>query len=174
MAGLQLYDTIVPTLLKGLASLDHVLAKAEEYAKGKNQDVNAFVSARLIEDQLPLSFQVQNASKAAQVAVGRLTGTEPTFFESNEKTVDDLRKRVQKTIDSLKAIDAKTVNARAGVKVDLLVPWSGETHQVSVEQAVLTHNFPNFYFHLTTAYSILRAKGVPLGKRDFIASFLGF
>ncbi|KAK7420581.1 hypothetical protein QQZ08_010340 [Neonectria magnoliae] len=174
MASLQLYDTIVPTLIKGLTTFDHVLSKAEEYAKEKNQDVNAFASARLIEDQLPLSFQVQNATKAVQVAIGRLTGTEPTFFENNEKTVDDLRKRIKKTLDEVNAIDAAAVNARAGVKIELLVPWSGEKHQVSVEQAVLTHNYPNFYFHLTTAYSILRAKGVPLGKRDFIASFLGF
>lgn len=55
-----------------------------------------------------------------------------------------------------------------------MVPWAGTTHKVTVEQAVLTHNYPNFYFHLTTGYSILRAKGVPLGKRDFLESFLGF
>ncbi|KAH7133159.1 hypothetical protein B0J13DRAFT_587516 [Dactylonectria estremocensis] len=174
MTGLPLYDAVVPTLIRGLQSFDHVLTRAEEYAKEKGQDVNEFTQARLVEDQLPFAFQVQNASKAAQVAAGRLTGTEPTFFENNEKTFEDLRKRIQKTLDELKALDPAAINARAGEQVDLLIPWAGTTQKVPVEQAVLTHNFPNFYFHLTTGYSILRAKGVPLGKRDFLESFLGY
>ncbi|KAH6977207.1 hypothetical protein BKA56DRAFT_657606 [Ilyonectria sp. MPI-CAGE-AT-0026] len=174
MTGLSLYDTVVPTLIKGLTSFDHVLTKAEEYAKEKNQDVNEFTEARLVQDQLPLAFQVQNASKAVQVAVGRLTGIEPVFFENDEKTFDDLHKRIQKTLEELKNVDQVAVNSRAGELVDLFIPWAGTTQQVPVEQAVLTHNFPNFYFHLTTGYSILRAKGVPLGKKDFLGSFLGF
>ncbi|KAF7551264.1 hypothetical protein G7Z17_g5118 [Cylindrodendrum hubeiense] len=174
MAGLPLYDAVVPTLIKGLTTFDHVLTKAEEYAKENNKDVNEFTQARLVEDQLPFAFQVQNASKAAQVAIGRLTGTEPAFFENTEKTFEDLHKRIQKTLEELKAVDPAVVNSRAGEQVDLLIPWAGTTQKVPVGQAVLTHNFPNFYFHLTTGYSILRAKGVPLGKRDFLESFLGF
>ncbi|CAH0019353.1 unnamed protein product [Clonostachys rhizophaga] len=161
MASLTLYDTIVPVLIRGLNTFDHVLTQAEKYAKEKNEDVNTYVQDRLVEDQLPLGFQVQNTSKAVQVAIGRLTGTEPAFFENNEKTIDDLHNRIKKTLDQLKALDVAQVNARAG-------------QEVTVQQAVLTHNFPNFFFHITTAYSILRAKGVPLGKRDFIAEFLGF
>ncbi|CAI6087270.1 unnamed protein product [Clonostachys chloroleuca] len=174
MASLTLYDTVVPVLIRGLNTLDHVLTQAEKYAKEKNEDVNTYVQDRLVEDQLPLGFQVQNTSKAVQVAIGRLTGTEPAFFENNEKTIDDLHNRIKKTLDQLKALDAAQVNSRAGQEVDLVVPWTGFSHKVTVQQAVLTHNFPNFFFHITTAYSILRAKGVPLGKRDFIAEFLGF
>lgn len=117
--SLSLYDTLVPTLLKGLASFDHVLAQAEKFAQEKGQDAETFVQARLIEDQLPLSFQVQNASKAVQVAIGRLTGVEPAFFENTEKTIADLHARIQKTVEALKAVDAATVNARAGTEIDL-------------------------------------------------------
>lgn len=119
MAGLSLYDTVVPTLVKGLTSFDHVLTQAEKFAKEKGQDADSFVQARLVEDQLPLAFQVQNATKAVQVAIGRLTGAEPAFFENNEKTIADLHKRIQKTLDELKAVDAAAVNARAGTEVDL-------------------------------------------------------
>lgn len=115
----SLYDTFVPTLIRGLGTFEHILNQAEVYAKEKGEDVNSYVEARLIPDQLPLAFQVQNATKAAQVAIGRLTGTEPALFENNEKTIADLKVRIQKTLEQLKAIDAATVNPRAGQQVDL-------------------------------------------------------
>lgn len=120
MAGTSLYDLIIPTFINGLRTLDHVLTKAEEFAKEKGLDANqVFPEARLIEDQLPLTFQVQNASKAVQVNIGRLTGVEPELFENNEKTIEDLHKRIEKTLDLLKKVKPEDVNSREDALVDV-------------------------------------------------------
>ncbi|EEU37117.1 uncharacterized protein NECHADRAFT_52059 [Fusarium vanettenii 77-13-4] len=171
MAGTSLYDLIIPTFIKGLTTYDHVLAKAQEYAKEKGINVDEFLEARLVEDQLPLSFQVQNTSKVVQITVGRLTGVEPTLLENTEKTVAELRTRVQKTLELVKAVKPEDVNSREEALIDL--PWAGKTHQVTVKHAVLNHGQTNFFFHLVTGYSILRAKGVPVGKADYLSNFLG-
>lgn len=119
MAGTSLYDLIIPTFIKGLTTYDHVLAKAQEYAKEKGINVDEFLEARLIEDQLPLSFQVQNTSKVVQITVGRLTGVEPTLLENTEKTVAELRTRVQKTLELVKAVKPEDVNSREEALIDL-------------------------------------------------------
>lgn len=120
MAGTSLYDLIIPTFTQGLQTYDHILAEAEKFAKEKGLNVDeVFPQARLIEDQLPLAFQVQNTTKAVQVTIGRLTGVEPTFFENNEKTVADLRQRIQKTLDLVKSVQPDAVNSREGAEVEL-------------------------------------------------------
>ncbi|KAM5344367.1 hypothetical protein ACJ41O_012904 [Fusarium nematophilum] len=172
MAGTSLYDVFIPTFTQGLQAFDHILTKAEEHAKEKGLNADdVFPQARLVEDQLPLAFQVQNATKAVQASLGRLTGVEPTFFENNEKTVADLHARIQKTLDLVKAVKPEDVNGREDVVVDLLA--GGKTYQVTVRAATFTHGQTNFFFHLITGYSILRAKGVPVGKLDYLGSFLG-
>ncbi|KAF4468810.1 helix-turn-helix-domain containing type [Fusarium albosuccineum] len=173
MPGTSLYDLIIPTFTKGLQTYDHILGKAEEFAKEKGLNADeVFPQARLVEDQLPLTFQVQNTTKAIQTTVGRLTGVEPTFFENNEKTIAELRQRIQKTLDLLKTVKPEDVNSREDTLIEL--PWAGQTRKVTVKAAVLGHGQTNFFFHLVTGYSILRAKGVPVGKADYLTSFLGF
>ena len=120
MAGTSLYDIIIPTFTKGLQTWDHILAKAEEFAKEKGLNADdVFPQARLIEDQLPLAFQVQNTTKIVQITVGRLTGEEPTLYENNEKTVKELRVRIQKALDLVKSVKADVVNAREDALIDL-------------------------------------------------------
>ncbi|KAK6079468.1 hypothetical protein SCUP234_05637 [Seiridium cupressi] len=170
MSSLSLPNLTVETFTKGLETYAHILAKAQEYAKEKNIDVNTFVSARLIDDQLPFSFQVQNATKAVQVNLGRLSGVEPTLSQNNEQTFEDLQKRIAKTLDVVKAFDASKAEGRDQEILDF--PWGGQTHKITVKTAVFTQGLPNFFFHLTTGYSILRSRGVPLGKADFLGSFL--
>ncbi|KUI59470.1 hypothetical protein VP1G_06771 [Cytospora mali] len=166
------YDFVLPIFIKGLTTYDHVLSKAESYAKEKGLDVDAtFFEARLIEDQLPLNFQVQNTAKIAQINLGRLTGEAITPFDAEEKTVAGLRKQVQKTLELLKAADAAKAAGKEETEIDL--PALGKTHKSTVKAAVVNHGLPNFYFHLVTGYSILRAKGVPVGKADYLSSFLG-
>ncbi|KAI1846361.1 hypothetical protein JX266_007566 [Neoarthrinium moseri] len=173
MATVSLPELAVSTFTKGFETFDHILTKAEEYAKEKGIDANAtFVQARLIEDQLPFAFQIQNASKAVQVNLGRLSGVEPTLFENDEKTLDDLHKRVKKTLDLLKSFDVSTAAGRDNELVEY--PFGGQTRKLTVKAAIVTQGLPNFYFHLTTGYSILRSRGVPLGKADFLTNFLEF
>ncbi|KAF3763166.1 hypothetical protein M406DRAFT_323020, partial [Cryphonectria parasitica EP155] len=161
---MSVYDTVAPLFLSGLQTYDHILAQAEAYAKEKGVDVDAtFFEARLVDDMLPLKFQVQNTTSLAQINIGRLIGEDITPFEKDEKTVADLRKRVQKTLELLKNIDAAKAAGKEEATVDL--PALGNTHKVSAKVAVLHHGLPNFFFHLNTGYAILRAKGVSIGKK---------
>ncbi|RBA18139.1 hypothetical protein FPRO05_11155 [Fusarium proliferatum] len=167
----SLYDLIIPTFIKGLQTFDHVLTKAEQYAKEKGLDADeVFPQARLVDDQLPLVFQVQTATKAVQTTIGRLTGVEPTFFEDNEKTIADLHARIQKALEAVKSVKPEDVNSREDVKVDL--PRPDRILHLTVKEATLYHGQTNFFFHIVTGYSILRAQGVPIGKADYLGSFL--
>ncbi|KNB12534.1 hypothetical protein FOXG_12117 [Fusarium oxysporum f. sp. lycopersici 4287] len=167
----SLYDLIIPTFIKGLQTFDHVLTKAEQYAKEKGLNADeVFPQARLVDDQLPLVFQVQNATKAVQVTIGRLTGVEPTFFQDNEKTIADLHSRIQKALEAVKSVKPEDVNSREDVKVEL--PRPDKTLHLTVKEATLYHGQTNFFFHIVTGYSILRSKGVPIGKGDYLGSFL--
>ncbi|KAF4441123.1 hypothetical protein FACUT_2891 [Fusarium acutatum] len=167
----SLYDLIIPTFIKGLQTFDHVLTKAEQYAKEKGLNADeVFPQARLVDDQLPLVFQVQTATKAVQTTIGRLTGVEPTFFEDNEKTIADLHARIQKALEVVKSVKPEDVNSREDVKVEL--PRPDKILHLTVKDATLYHGQTNFFFHIVTGYSILRAKGVPIGKGDYLGSFL--
>ncbi|KAF4446985.1 hypothetical protein F53441_9456 [Fusarium austroafricanum] len=164
---ISLYDIIIPTFIKGLKSFEHFLTKAEEHAKEKNLNADeVFVQAKLIDDQLPLAFQIQNATKAIQFAVGILTGVDPTFFENDEKTFADLHARIKKTVELLEGVKPEDVAPREDLTIDL--PWLDKTLHITVKDAVLNLGQTNFFFHLATGYSILRAKGVPLGKTDYL------
>lgn len=119
-AIMSLYDTVTPLFISGLQTYDHILAQAEAYAKDKGLDVDAtFFDARLVDDMLPLKFQVQNTSSLAQINVGRLIGEDITPFDKDEKTVADLRKRVQKTIEFLKGVDAAKAAGKEQSEVQL-------------------------------------------------------
>ncbi|KAF5985470.1 hypothetical protein FBULB1_2899 [Fusarium bulbicola] len=167
----SLYDLIIPTFIKGLQTFDHVLTKAEQYAKEKGLDADeVFPQARLVDDQKPLVFQVQTATRAVQTTIGRLTGVEPTFFEDNEKTIADLHARIQKALEAVKAVKPEDVNSREDVKVEL--PQPDKILHLTVKEATLYHGQTNFFFHIVTGYSILRSKGVPIGKADYLGNFL--
>lgn len=119
MATVSIYDATIPTFTKGLKTFQHILTKAEEHAKANGVDVNTYAEARIIEDQLPLTFQVQNATKTVKTNIGRLTGVELEPFENKEKTFADLHARIKETLDLLSKVDAATVNAKASSEVEL-------------------------------------------------------
>ncbi|EEY23185.1 conserved hypothetical protein [Verticillium alfalfae VaMs.102] len=172
MTSLPLYDAVVPSIIKGLKTFHHILTKTEEYAKENNLSVDeVFVEARLIDDQKPLVFQVQNVSKIVRIAFARLTGKELETLEDNEQTFAELHKRIQSTLELVQTVDASVANGRAAESIELAA--AGHKKTLTVQDALLYHSLPNFFFHLVTAYSILRAKGVPLGKFDYLGSFLG-
>ncbi|KAL1895955.1 hypothetical protein Sste5346_005054 [Sporothrix stenoceras] len=174
MSTFSVYDVAVPVLTRGLQTFGHVLNKAEAYAKANGTDADAvYPSARLIADQLPLVFQVQNATKTVRNYVIHLTGEDIAPFEDNEKTIADLHARIQAALALLKKVTPDVASKRAVSETATFNPSGSSPVTISVKDAVIFQAIPNFIFHLTTGYSILRAQGVPVGKADFIANFVG-
>ncbi|KAL1966015.1 hypothetical protein VTN77DRAFT_4955 [Rasamsonia byssochlamydoides] len=169
MSQPPLYTYSVPTFIGGLNTLSHILKKAEEYAKEKGIPLAEFVDARLYEDMKPLSFQVQTVSNTAKNSLVRVAGTEPVPMEDNETTFEELQTRITRTIEVLKAADASLFAGKEDADVTFKV---GQYERHYKGQAYITDfALPNFYFHLNMAYAILRNKGVPIGKVDYLTSF---
>ncbi|KAI2603132.1 uncharacterized protein GGS25DRAFT_510080 [Hypoxylon fragiforme] len=165
-----LYDLVIPTYTSGLQTLSHILTTASTHSSNLN-----LPTARLVPDQLPLTFQIHNATKHVHLSVSRLTGdaagvANPPSYDATEDSFAQLLARVDRALEALKSVDKGRAGGFEGAETE--IAWKNETHKISVRQAILEHNVPNFYFHLVTAYSILRAQGVPLGKADYLAAFL--
>ncbi|KAK4649814.1 hypothetical protein QC762_704830 [Podospora pseudocomata] len=169
--SLTLSSITISTFSKGLSTLVHILQKAEEYAASQGLDANAeYINARLIDDMLPLTFQVQNATNTVRKTLTRSQGKADQPWEDGEKTFADLYARIEKARQVIKEADAAAIDAKADETVDLAL--GPTTIKIVSRDSVLNQGIPNFFFHLNTAYAILRSKGVPVGKRDYIGSFL--
>jgi hypothetical protein len=143
-----------------------LLAKAEDNAKARGFDPDLLVTQRLAPDMRPLSSQIQLASDSAKGAMARLSGGTPPAMPDTETTIDQLRARIAATIDYVKSVPAEAVDGSEERDVVLRTP-SGDIPFKGL--AFLTgFALPNFLFHVTTAYAILRHSGVPLGKLDFL------
>ncbi|HWE45061.1 MAG TPA: DUF1993 domain-containing protein [Caulobacteraceae bacterium] len=151
----------------GLSGLKGVLAKARAHAQTKGFDAQALLQARLYPDMFPLTRQVQIAADFAKGCTARLSGAEPPTWEDKEATFEELEDRVERTIAFIKAIDPKTIDGSEGR--DISLTRRGETTVVKGQTYLLDQALPNFWFHVTTAYAILRHNGVEVGKRDFLA-----
>lgn len=164
--SISMHKASAPVFLRMLGNLDQFLAKAEENAKQRGFDPNSFVTQRLAPDMRPLSAQIQLASDSAKGAMARLSGGTPPSMPDTETTIAELRLRIAKTIDYVKSVPASAVDGSEDRQVVLKLP-SGEIPFAGL--AFLTgFALPNFFFHVTTAYAILRHSGVPLGKLDFL------
>ncbi|KAK9367890.1 hypothetical protein V1509DRAFT_624676 [Lipomyces kononenkoae] len=165
-----LYDFSIPLFIRGLNTLSHIIKKGEEYANEKGKPVSELVEWRLTPDMKPLSFQVQTATDTAKNSIVRIVGAEPVVMEDNETTIEALQARIAKTIELLMAADA---NKFAGKEEAQVTFRTGPREHLMTGQSYIT-NFalPNFFFHLNTAYAILRSKGVPIGKLDYLTNFL--
>jgi hypothetical protein len=156
---------IVLEMTKLLGSLDRCLDKATAHATAKKFDVDTLLHARMAPDMLPLSFQVQATCDQAKFAAARASGKDVPSHPDTEKTVADLRARIATVIaflDTFKAADFDGTDARK-----LSLPrWEGKS--MTATDYVIEHSMPNFFFHLTTAYDLLRHNGVDIGKRDFL------
>ncbi|KAK9388138.1 hypothetical protein V1515DRAFT_533893 [Lipomyces mesembrius] len=164
-----LYDFSIPLFIHGLGTLSHIIKKGEEYANEKGNPLSELVEWRLTPDMKPLSFQVQTACDTAKNTVAQIFGTEPVFIDDNETTIEALQARIAKTIELLKAADASKFAGKEEVEV---IFKAGRMERLMTGQSYLTSfALPNFFFHLNTAYAILRTKGVPIGKLDYLTSF---
>jgi uncharacterized protein len=164
---MSFYDATVPAYLQILGSLSGLLTKAEAHCTAKNIQPDVLLGARLFPDMLPLTKQIQLASDFAAKGCARVTHSEVPSTPDTEKTFEELRQRLAKTIDYVKSFkpaqfdgaDAKDVTFPAGP--DKSITLKGQ-------QFISGFSFPNFYFHATTAHGILRHNGVEVGKRDFL------
>ena len=159
------YELSIPTFQRGFAVLSKLLDKAEAFAEEKKIKPEILVNARLSPDMLSLAGQIQRLSDTAKGAASRLTGTEAPSFPDDETTLADLRARIEKTTTYLASVPESAFEGAAERTV-VLKTRGGET-TFTGKDYLLTFALPNFYFHLTTAYNLLRHNGVPVEKTDF-------
>jgi hypothetical protein len=143
-----------------------LLDKAAAYAEAKKFDSTVLVNSRLAPDMLPFSKQIQIASDNAKFGVARLAGIDAPKFEDNEKTLDELKARIRKTIDFLKSAPASAFEGAEDRDIKITLP--NRTFEMKGLTYLRGWVLPNVFFHVTTAYAILRHNGVDVGKRDFL------
>lgn len=163
---ITMYTLAIPAFTRGFSALDGLLDKAEAFAADRGMSLAELFDARLAPDMLPFSGQIQRASDTAKNAIGRLSALEAPRLPDDEQSFTDLRDRIAKTVAFLESAKPEDLDGSETREVTLNFPnlkvtFSGEAY-------LLQFVLPNFYFHVTTAYDILRHKGVPIGKADFI------
>jgi hypothetical protein len=160
--GVSLYDVTIAPLTRGLKNLDGLLKKAEEHAAANNVPLEDYINARLAPDMAPFPFQVQTACNTAKFLAVRVAGVENLPMADDETTFSQLHDRISRTLDFLKGVSRETINGKEGVEVVFReMKFTGLTYSTIFA-------LPNFYFHVVAAYAILRSKGVPVGKMDYM------
>jgi hypothetical protein len=164
-----MYQACVPPLLRTLGNLAGILEKAAAHAEARKIDPAVLIGGRLYPDMFPLARQVQIATDNAKGCAARLAGLDPPRFDDTETTFPELIARVRKTADFLATFKPEQIDGSEARTITLVMrhgtlTFPGQTY-------LLTYALPNFYFHATTAYAILRHNGVELGKQDFLGKF---
>jgi len=166
--AISMYQVTVPTFTRILTSMDAILGKAAAYAQAKKIDDSVLVNARLYPDMLPLSSQVQIASDFARGTCARLAGMETPPFEDNETTLAALRTRIERSLEYVRTFKPEQIDGSE--TREIVRPLRGEPKKFTGQNYLVQFALPNFYFHATTTYAILRHNGVEVGKSDFIGS----
>lgn len=161
---LSYYQATVPVFVHGLRQLAHLLDKAQAHANAQGLDPSTLIQARLAEDMYPLSAQVQRASDTAKLSVKRLSEHPAPSMEDNETRFEQLQARIQATVDYLQSVPPESLEA------DRRITLKFGAVQAHFDSARYIAEFalPNFFFHITTAYAILRQQGVQIGKLDYL------
>jgi uncharacterized protein len=162
-----MYTVSVPVFIQHLNGLDTVLDKAAAWAAARKVSETDLLNTRLSPDMFNLTRQVRAATDHAANAAGRLAGKELLKFANDETAIAQLKDRIAKTIDYLKTIKQSEVDGTESKEISITFP-NGQTRQFTGQSLLLGHSLPNFYFHATTAYDIIRQCGVEIGKRDFM------
>lgn len=163
---ISVYAMTVETFVPMLSQLSKLLDKAAEFATAKKIDASVLANARLAPDMFPLIKQVQLTSDFAKSGTARLAGIDPPKFEDNEQTLADLQVRIKKTIDFVSSVKADSF--KGAEDRDIVIPLRDTKLEFKGLPYLRNWALPNFYFHLTATYSILRHNGVEVGKRDFL------
>ena len=165
---LSMHSASVPVFVRMLGNLLTWLDKAEAHAEVKKFDPSVYLASRLAPDMLPFLRQIQIACDSAKFGVARLAGVDAPKFEDNEASFAELRERVRKTVDYVQSVPAAQIDGTEDK--DVTVPRRDGSMTLKGEPYLKHWVLPNFYFHLTTAYALLRHNGVDLGKVDFLGT----
>lgn len=164
--SITMYQASVPVFLQGLETLTHILRKGEAHARETGVEPTSLVAARLAPDMLTLAGQVQRASDTSKLSLERLTGVAAPKMEDNEATFAELYARIERTTSFIASFSEAQLEGTGTKRIELkLRDFNPVFTGVSY---LLNFALPNFFFHMTTAYDILRHKGVPLSKRDYL------
>ena len=166
--ALSMYDVSIPAFIRALSNLSAILEKGAAHAQAQGMDPADLIQTRLIADMDALPAQVQRASDAAKGCVARLAGVDIPSYADTETTFPELQARIAKTVDYLKSIRPEQLEGSETRVVELklrqgTITFDGKSY-------LLGFALPNFYFHVTTAYDILRHKGVQIGKTDYLGT----
>jgi uncharacterized protein len=167
--SLDMYQASIPVFVRMLGNLSSILEKGAAFAEEKKIDPTVLVTARLAPDMYPLSRQVQIATDMAKGCAARLAGLEVPSYEDNQTTFVELQARIAKTVSFLQSVSAAQVNGSEDKTVTLKL--RGKEINFQGQPYLLHFVLPNLYFHVTTAYNILRHNGVEVGKMDFIGNY---
>ena len=161
-----MYQASVPVFVRALNNLAAILEKAAAHSEVRKIDPAVLINFRLYPDMLPLAKQIQIASDSAKGGVARLAGSEPPKYEDNEASIPELVARLRKTVAYLESIKPEQLDGSE----DKTVTWKTQTSTRTMQGMpyLLSHVTPNVYFHVTTAYAILRHCGLEIGKQDFL------
>ncbi|MEZ5533705.1 MAG: DUF1993 domain-containing protein [Steroidobacteraceae bacterium] len=163
---LSMYQASVPRLVAILENLSAILDKAQAHIDARKVDVAVLMGARLALDMYPFSKQVQIACDKARSVVARLAGMEVPRYGDDERTLADLQARIARTVAFVRSVPPERIDGTEDKEV--VLPVAGQETRYTGLQLLLGHSMPNVYFHVTTAYNILRHNGVAIGKRDFL------
>jgi hypothetical protein len=163
---ISVHAVSVDLLANTLANLSHVLEKGHAHAVARKYEPALLLAARLAPDMFPLTRQVQIATDMSKFGVARLAGVEAPKFEDKEQTFEELRARIARTIDFIKGVPAGALEGSEDRAIK--VPSRDRTLEFKGLEYLVRWVIPNAFFHVTTAYAILRASGVELGKGDFL------
>jgi hypothetical protein len=163
---ISMYRASVPIFLQILPCTSAILDKTAVHAAAKKIEPQVFLEARLYPDMFPLTRQIQIASDFAKGACARLAGVEPPKYPDTETTIDELKARIAKTIAFIKEFKPSQIDGSEEREISLQM--GGQTRTFKGENYLISVVLPNFFFHATTAYAILRHNGVELGKQDFL------
>jgi hypothetical protein len=166
--SITLYEFSVPGLIRGLTNMSAILDKAAAYAAAKKFDPLILAQSRLFPDMHPLTRQVQIACDTAKGAAGRLADIEVPKHEDTEASLEELKQRIAKTVEFLKSVTAAQVNGAENRTIEIKFPSGG--WKFSGAAYITDFVMPNFYFHLSMVYALLRQSGVEIGKSDFLGA----
>ena len=165
-----MYTHSVPVFVQMLAALKTILSQANEHVVAKSIEPDALLQARLFPDMFPLLRQVQIAADFSRGIAARLAGVDVPVFAGDEKSFADLDALLAQTLAFLDSVNAAQFEGKEGVEI-VLRPGTPKEKKLSGQAYLANYGLPQFFFHVTTAYDILRHNGLPIGKRDYMGAY---